>query len=68
VGYSTDAAMIPLILTLAPGRGSVSVEHTHPAQAYTLPARAEDKHKVKGRAVTLWKARLDAAQAARHAR
>ena len=68
VGYSTDAAMIPLILTLAPGRGSVSVEHTHPAQAYTLPARAEDKHKVKGRAVTLWKARLDAAQAARDAR
>jgi hypothetical protein len=58
VGYSTDAAIIPLILTLAPSRGSVSVEHTHPAQAYTLPAKAEDKHKVKGRAVSLWAQRL----------
>jgi hypothetical protein len=62
VGYSTDAALIPLILTLSPGRGSVSVEHTHPAQAYTLPAKPEDKHKVKGRAVALWAARLSGAR------
>ena len=58
VGCSTDAALIPLILTLAPSRRSVSVEHTHPAQAYTLPAKPEDKHKVKARAVTLWAQRL----------
>jgi hypothetical protein len=60
VGYSTDAALIPLILTIAPRRGSVSVEHTHPAQAYTLPAKPEDKHKVKARAVALWAERMTA--------
>lgn len=59
VGYCTDTAIIPLVLTVSRARGAVSVEHTHPAQAYTLPARAQDKHKVKTRAVGIWAQRLD---------
>jgi hypothetical protein len=58
VGLCRNTAVIPLILTLSPDRGAVAVEHTHPAQAYTLPARAEDKHKVKSRALGLWAALL----------
>jgi hypothetical protein len=66
VGLCRDTAIIPLILTLSPERGAVAVEHTHPAQAYTLPARPQDKHRVKSRAVELWadllaSERLDAA-------
>jgi len=58
VGYCREAAVIPLILTLAPRTGAVAVEHTHPAQAYTLPARPEDKHKVKIQALQQWAAML----------
>lgn len=58
VGYCRDTAIVPLILTVAPGRRTVSVEHTHPAQAYTLPARPQDKHKVKTDAVAAWARRL----------
>ncbi len=59
VGYCRDTVVIPLIVTLAPALGAVAVEHTHPAQAYTLPARPEDKHKVKSRAVAQWAARWE---------
>ena len=61
VGCCTDGALIPLVLTLAPRRGAVAVEHTHPAQAYTLPPQAADKNKVKTRAVGVWTARLASA-------
>ena len=58
VGLCRNTAVIPLILTMSPDRGAIAVEHTHPAQAYTLPARPEDKHKVKSRALGLWSALL----------
>lgn len=59
VGYCRDTAIIPLILTVSRERRTVSVEHTHPAQAYTIPARPEDKHQVKAAALAAWAHRLD---------
>jgi hypothetical protein len=59
VGYCRDTAIIPLIVTRAPSLRAVAVEHTHPAQAYTLPARPEEKHRVKSEAVATWAARWE---------
>jgi hypothetical protein len=59
VGYCRDTAIIPLILTVSRERRTVSVEHTHPAQAYTIPAKPEDKHKVKSAALAAWARRLE---------
>jgi hypothetical protein len=58
VGYSDAAALIPLVVQVAPSLGGVAVEHTHPAQAYTVPARAEQTGVLKMRALAAWKARL----------
>lgn len=54
IGCCAEGSLIPLVLTLAPRRRAVAVEHTHPAQAYTIPPKPADKNKVKGRAVGLW--------------
>jgi len=55
VAYSDDAALAPLIVNLAPGLGGVSVEHTHPAQAFLMPFKDKDKNRVKGAAIGSWK-------------
>lgn len=55
VGYTTDGIVMPIILSLDPQRRAVAVEHTHPPQSYTIPARPEDKYKWKGRAIAKWK-------------
>jgi hypothetical protein len=60
VGYCRETAIIPLILTVSRERRTVSVEHTHPAQAYTIPAKPEDKHTVKAAALAAWARRLEA--------
>jgi hypothetical protein len=61
VGYSVAGALIPLILTVTPSLGAVAVEHTHPAQAYTIPRRPEDKNALKARALGIWAPRMAAA-------
>ena len=54
-GYTTDGIVMPIILSVDPERRAVAVEHTHPPQSYTIPARSEDKYKWKGRAISKWK-------------
>jgi hypothetical protein len=63
IGYCRDTAIIPLILTVSRERRTVSVEHTHPAQAYTIPAKPDDKHKVKSAALAAWARRLEEEEA-----
>jgi hypothetical protein len=58
VGYSDDAALIPVVLQVAPSLGGVAIEHTHPAQAYTVPARADQASVLKLRALAAWRKRL----------
>jgi hypothetical protein len=68
VGCSVTGSLIPLILTVTPSRKAVAVEHTHPAQAYTIPGRPEDKNALKTRALGIWAPRLAAAGGRRVAR
>jgi len=55
VAYSDDAALAPLIVNLAPGLGGVSVEHTHPAQAFLMPFNDKDKNRIKAAAIGSWR-------------
>jgi len=55
IAYSDDAALAPLILNVAPGLGGVSVEHTHPAQAFLMPFNEKDKHRLKAAAIAAWR-------------
>ncbi|MBM3741095.1 MAG: hypothetical protein FJW39_35620, partial [Acidobacteria bacterium] len=43
VAWCADAALAPLVLNVASDLGGVSVEHTHPAQAFLMPG--DDKEK-----------------------
>ena len=54
VAYSNEAALAPLILNIAPNLGGVSVEHTHPAQAFLMPFDDKDKNRMKGAAIAAW--------------
>nr|MBI3612729.1 hypothetical protein [Nitrospirota bacterium] len=55
IAYSDDAALAPLILNVAPGLGGVSVEHTHPAQAFLMPFNEKDKNRLKAAAIAAWR-------------
>jgi hypothetical protein len=55
VGCSTDTAMPILVLNLDHERRGVSVEHTHPAQAYLMPSDGpKAKGRIKSGAVERW--------------
>ncbi len=62
VAYSDDAALAPLILNVAPNLGGVSVEHTHPAQAFLMPFNDKDKNRIKGAAIAAWQGRTTCAE------
>ncbi|MQF94849.1 MAG: hypothetical protein FI731_04160 [SAR202 cluster bacterium] len=55
VGACEDAVVIPLFVNAAPDIRAVAVEHTHPPQAYLLPADVSLKQKVKSEAASAWK-------------
>jgi hypothetical protein len=58
VGYSEDAALQVLLLNAAPTLGAVSVEHTHPPQAYLFPKDPAYQRKIKTDAQMAWKSIL----------
>jgi len=39
VAYSDEDSLKPLVFQAASARPAVAAEHTHPAQAYTIPTR-----------------------------
>lgn len=63
IGYCEGAGTVVLILNVDRHGGGVSVEHTHPAQAYLMPSGAGDANRLrnclKAEAVAAWKARLN---------
>ena len=58
VGYSNDAAFLMMTINAAPSLGAVSVEHTHPPQAYMFPFDPGQRNAVKADAQDAWKAIL----------
>ena len=60
VGYTDQAAVIPLFFNASRTMGAISVEHANPAQEYLIPASFNDRRSVKSRAVAQWKAGLAA--------
>ena len=58
VGYSNDAALLMITINAAPSLGAVSVEHTHPPQAYMFPFDPRQRSAVKADAQDAWKAIL----------
>lgn len=55
IGYSEDAALVMMTVNASPSQGAVSVEHTHPPQAYLLPRRASQQRVIKADAQEVWK-------------
>jgi len=55
VAYSDDAALAPLIINAMPSLGGITVEHTHPAQAFLMPFNNNDKNRLKAAAIAAWR-------------
>jgi hypothetical protein len=55
VGYSDDAALQFIVLSLTPSIGGVGVEHTHPTQTYLFPLNQDHRRAVKETAQSGWK-------------
>ena len=58
-GICENASLAVLVLNLAPALGGVSVEHTHPTQAYVLASPAT-KQQIKANAIEGWRGLLEA--------
>jgi len=54
VGYSDDAALQFVVVSVTPSLGAVSVEHTHPTQTYLFPLDSEHSRTVKEAAQAGW--------------
>lgn len=57
VAWSADAALIFLALQRNDACGSIAVEHTHPPQAYLLPAEMPRRSSLKSAAIAAWSRR-----------
>ena len=55
IGYSDDAAIQVVIVSVAPSLGAVAVEHTHPPQTYLFPLDPAYQRKAKTDAQAAWK-------------
>ena len=68
VGYCLGAGTVVVVLNLDRDGGGVSVEHTHPAQAYLMPGSLENparlSARIKAEAAAAWHARLSAEEVA----
>ena len=62
VGYSQDAAILMVVLSLAPSVLAVGVEHTHPPQTYMLSVDSSYQKTVKTDAQNGWKSILHMGQ------
>ena len=60
VGYSEDAAIQVVVLSLSPALGAVAVEHTHPPQTYLFPWDSSYQKKTKTDAQKGWRSILSA--------
>lgn len=56
--WSSAAALVFLVITLADGQ--VAVEHTHPPQAYLLPDEEPKRFAIKNAAIAAWDRRFEA--------
>ena len=63
IGYSEDAALLMMTVNASLSFGAVSVEHTHPSQAYLLPSRVSQQRVIKAEAQKAWKNILSKEQA-----
>ena len=54
VGYSTDAAMLIMVVNAAPDLKAVAVEHTHPPQSYVFPKDPAYQRSLKEDARRAW--------------
>lgn len=54
-GICEDATVAIIVLNLAPALGGLSVEHTHPTQAYLMAETSEAQQRIKRNAITAWR-------------
>jgi hypothetical protein len=54
IGYSDDAALLMMTVSASPSLGAVSVEHTHPPQAYLFPSQVSQQRVIKADAQEVW--------------